>query len=849
MNKCKGYSKSWFLALLLVIVMAGCATNGGDPGTLVSIKVTPATTSIPVTGTLQYVALAIYGDGSSRDVTVASTWSAGTAGVTFGLIKGLATGAIANVVPVVITATYSGKTTTAALTVNAATSMGLTVTPATASIPVTGTQKYTAIEIFSDGTSFDRTTNAATTWTTSNANASLSPSGVVGAGLATGVTANVVPVVITATFGVGGPSATASLTVNSATSKGLLVMPPVASIPVTGTQQYTALEVFSDGSTVDRTTNAATIWTKSNANINLSPNGVVGAGLATGVTANVAPVVITATYGVGGPSGTANLTVTAATSMGLTVTPAIASIAVTGTQKYTAIETFSDGSTIDRTTNPATTWTASSLNATLSPSGVIGAGLATGVSATPVGVPVVITATFGVGGPSATANLTVTSATSTGIVVTPATPSIPVAGTQQFVALETFSDGSTIDRTANPATIWTASNANASLSPNGILGAGLATGVTATPVGLPVVITATYGVGGPSGTANLTVTAATLMAFKVTPATALIAITGGTQQFSAFETLSDGSIVDRTTACNWTSANLPLGGAVVSTIGLNTGIATGNSIGQSTITATFGLKTASAVLTVTAPNPGAAGSGADLGMAATYGIIATNAITSSSVNSHIYGDVALTTGVISSVTGPGYKDGGVAPNLTSSGVTTSDGVTPGIINTADNGNLSVAQMTQLQTDLNAAYIDLSGRPAGTVYPAGAKELSGLVLLPGVYQVGASAASDTYELSTVNGPLVLDAAGNPDAVFIFKAGTITTTTGSVLLQGGAQPKNIFWVVSADATIGNGTSTFFQGTIVAGNTITVGLNTNVQGRMLAGALGAGSITNSGVITVPK
>lgn len=236
----------------------------------------------------------------------------------------------------------------------------------------------------------------------------------------------------------------------------------------------------------------------------------------------------------------------------------------------------------------------------------------------------------------------------------------------------------------------------------------------------------------------------------------------------------------------------------------------------------------------------------DLGTADTYGIIATNAITSSDVKSHVYGDVALTVGVASSVTGVNLNDGGTAPHLTSTGVTTSDGVTPGEVNTSDNGNLSIAQLAQLQADLNAAYNDLSTRTPTTIFPAGIVELSGEVLSPGIYAVGT--ASDTYALSSDFGPLVLDAAGDPDAIFIFQAEAITTTTGSVVLQGGAQAKNVFWVLTSNATIGS-VSTFFQGTIVAGNTITVGLDTNVQGRMLAGALGAGSITNSGVITVPK
>jgi hypothetical protein len=427
--------------------------------------------------------------------------------------------------------------------------------------------------------------------------------------------------------------------------------------------------------------------------------------------------------------------------------------------------------------------------------------------------------------------------------VTPLTTSTPVGGSQQFVATETFSDGTTFDSTA--ASSWTSVNvpvggtAVATLSANGATG-GLATGAS---VGTAT-ITATL--VGQTASATFTASAATSKSFTVKPATATIAVAGGTQKFTAIETFSDGSIIDRTAASNWTSVDLV--GTGVSTIGLNTGTATGKVLGQSTITATLGLETATAILTVTAPNPGLAGAAPTLGTAKTYGIIATDAITSSNIATHIYGDVALTlpSSTHTSVTGPGFMDGGAALALTSTGVTTSAGVNPGLINTTDNGNS--ASLPQLQNDLNAAYTDLSTRVPTTRYAAGAKNLSGLVLIPGIYEVGVAAplAGDTFALST---PLVLDALGNPDAVFVFQAHDITTTTGSVLLQGGAQAKNVFWVLTATATIGNGTGTLFQGTIVAGNTITVAINTTVEGRMLAGALGAGAITVSGIINVPK
>ena len=66
--------------------------------------------------------------------------------------------------------------------------------------------------------------------------------------------------------------------------------------------------------------------------------------------------------------------------------------------------------------------------------------------------------------------------------------------------------------------------------------------------------------------------------------------------------------------------------------------------------------------------------------------------------------------------------------------------------------------------------------------------------------------------------------------------------------GAQAKNVYWVLTATATIGAGT--FFQGTVVTGLALTVNTGASVQGRMLAAATGAGALTVSGaVITVPK
>jgi len=628
------------------------------------------------------------------------------------------------------------------------------------------------------------------------------------------------------------------------TLTSITVTPVTASVPVSGNQQFTAIATYSDGTSIDVT--SASTWS-SGTPVNASVNATTG--WATGILASTSSV-ITATYG--GLSGSATLNVNAATSVSFKVIPATASIPVTGTQQYTAIETFSDGTTQDRTLT--STWTASGTHATISNTSPT-IGVATGVS---VGTST-ITATYALSPHSpATATLNVTAATSVSFVVTPATASIPVTGTQQYTAIETFSDGSTFDRTAVSA--WSSSNpTNASINAT----SGLATGNVA---GTSSTITATYGVytgsvGLANRTATLNVTAATPVSLIVTPATASVVV-GGTQPYAAIEIFSDGSNVDRTAVSTWSTT----AGTGTATI-LPTGVATGVSIGTVTINASYGGYTPTAMLTVTAPNSGPAGA-VDLKTATTYGLIAYDAITNSAGPSHIYGDVALTEpgpgGTIASVTGPGFNDAGSAPNLTSSIVTDSNGVTPGMVTAADNGSpANIAALPQLLTDLEGVYSDLNTRAAGTATLttpasalgqnggtwASAPDLSGYVLSPGIFTT-----SGTYGLSNTLGPLILDAGGNPDAVFIIRStasGTsgLTSTTGSVILRNGAQAKNVYWVVD-NITIGSGT--FFQGTVMAGNVITLDTFVNVQGRMLAGSLGlvSGALTLTGtdIITVP-
>lgn len=128
-----------------------------------------------------------------------------------------------------------------------------------------------------------------------------------------------------------------------------------------------------------------------------------------------------------------------------------------------------------------------------------------------------------------------------------------------------------------------------------------------------------------------------------------------------------------------------------------------------------------------------------------------------------------------------------------------------IVLTGGTIHLADAVALQAKSDLTTAFNVLMGRPATPL----AGDLGGMELLAGVYAFSSSAQ--------LTGTLTLN--GGPDDIFIIQVATsLTTASGSaVLLTGGAQAKNVFFVVGASATLG--TSTAFVGQIMAGASISL------------------------------
>ena len=125
-----------------------------------------------------------------------------------------------------------------------------------------------------------------------------------------------------------------------------------------------------------------------------------------------------------------------------------------------------------------------------------------------------------------------------------------------------------------------------------------------------------------------------------------------------------------------------------------------------------------------------------------------------------------------------------------------------------------------KTDLTTAYTKAAGQGPTTAIAA---DLVGQTLKPGVYN-SASAVG-------LSGVLTLDGAGDPNAVWVFQAGsTLITASGSkVVLLNGAQSCHVYWQVGSSATLG--TNSLFTGTILALTDISLQTGAAVNGRVLA------------------
>jgi hypothetical protein len=201
------------------------------------------------------------------------------------------------------------------------------------------------------------------------------------------------------------------------------------------------------------------------------------------------------------------------------------------------------------------------------------------------------------------------------------------------------------------------------------------------------------------------------------------------------------------------------------------------------------------------PFPTFAQTAPSLGQAASFGVVAASAVTSTGPTV-VSGDLGISPSNASSVTGFTFS------------------TPPGPGQVIGTPHFADAVALAAQNAVTAAYNNLAGQMCDTTISA---DLGGSTLPPGVY-----CSASTMGLT---GTLTLDAQGDPNAVFIFQVGSSLTTASaaSVSVINGGSNCNVFWQIGASATLGTGTT--FAGNILALASITLTTGASVDGRAFA------------------
>jgi hypothetical protein len=468
----------------------------------------------------------------------------------------------------------------------------------------------------------------------------------------------------------------------------------------------------------------------------------------------------------------------------LTLTPTSATLAPSGTQQFTVVTKDGNGTTITGTTP---TWSVVAGGGTITQAGLFTAGTTAGTFTNTVAVTC--------SGITVFATVIVTPGALATITVTPNPGTMPVNTTLQYTAVGKDANGNVVAITP----VWSVAAGGGTINAStGLFTAG------GTPGTYTNTVVATS--GSLSGSATAIVTAGALATITVTPNPVTLQI-NTTQQFTAVGRDAAGNVVPMTPV--WTVTNG--GGTINSGSGLFTAGGTAGSF-PNTVRATSGslFGTATVNVTTTPPPPPPAPI-VDLGAAASMGILAGSTITCVTGGT-INADIGLSPGTAVVLGSPACVVTGTQ-------------------------HITDAVAAQAQSDNTVAYNTLAALPCGTV--VGTADIgAGSTKPAGVY-----CSASTIGMT---GTLTLDGGGDPNAVFVFQAGSGLTGVGDIVLIGGAQAQNVYWQVGSSASIGTGSN--WKGNILSLASITLNDNVTLIGRALARSAGAVTLGTGDTITLP-
>ena len=135
--------------------------------------------------------------------------------------------------------------------------------------------------------------------------------------------------------------------------------------------------------------------------------------------------------------------------------------------------------------------------------------------------------------------------------------------------------------------------------------------------------------------------------------------------------------------------------------------------------------------------------------------------------------------------------------------------------------INPVMLTTAISNMETAYTDAAGRANPDFTEFGAGNIGSKILTAGLYKW----------TTGVIIPTAVTISGGPNDVWIFQiAGNLTMSAAmNITLTGGAQAKNIFWVIAGSVTIG--TTSHFEGNILGQTAINLLTGSSINGRVLA------------------
>ena len=205
----------------------------------------------------------------------------------------------------------------------------------------------------------------------------------------------------------------------------------------------------------------------------------------------------------------------------------------------------------------------------------------------------------------------------------------------------------------------------------------------------------------------------------------------------------------------------------------------------------------------------------NLGSAGDFSILTKSGISNTGTTS-IEGDIGVSPIVATAITAFGLI-------MNTDGTSSSSPIVTGKVYASDYSAPTPAKLTTAISDMETAFTTANGlttpAPIVDLY---AGNISGKVLPAGLYKysTGVLISNEGVTLS-----------GGPNDVWVFQIaqGLTVNSSAKITLIGGAQAKNIFWIVSGIAALN--TNVDFSGNILGKTGITLKTGTKVKGKLLA------------------